>query len=401
MIEGSFMKHRIIGLLGANVSNENLGCVALTYSLVQCLESISSQLNIVFDYYIFEGKNDDDKRIRLCTNLNIDPHRVRSFSIYFQYSVKAGLFHLSHSFAAYQGLRECDLFIDLTSGDSFTDIYGQGRFDGTTKIKEMVQKWKKPIILGPQTYGPFNNPLNIQRAKRVIEASNCVISRDQASADYVKTFSDKKVYVTTDLAFALPYRKQNRLSDKICVGLNISSLLLSNKTESTQRNFEIKTDYDQYVLNVLDFLKNHADTYKTFVIPHVGKDGGMQFKAEYPEIQFIDAFEDPIAAKSFISAMDVFIGARMHATIAAYSSGVATIPVAYSRKFKGLYDVLSHRFVVDLQSLSTEEAVRVTLDYISKWESIKSSSSVGYAIFAKENKRNESLLKEYLEDLLK
>lgn len=394
------MKHKTIGLLGAAISNENLGCVALTYSLVQCLENISKHMGIIFDYYVFEGKTDDQKRVQMCTNLNLDERRVRCYSIYFQYSIKSGLYHLHKSFSAYKGLKACDLFIDLTSGDSFTDIYGQGRFDGTTMIKEMIIKWNIPLILGPQTYGPFNNPHNIERAKKVIESSTCVIARDQASADYIHTFSEKEVHITTDLAFGLPYRKEAKPSDKVCVGFNISSLLLSNKTEPTQRNFQIKTDYDQYVVNILNYLKERKEQYKTYVIPHVGQDGGVQFKENYPEIEFLQPFSDPISAKSFISSMDVFIGARMHATIGAFSSGVATVPVAYSRKFKGLFSTLCHEYVVDLQTLSTEEATQLTIQYLIDWRHIKGSSAVGYGLYKKENAHNEVLLESYLEKYL-
>ena len=42
-------------------------------------------------------------------------------------------------------------------------------------------------------------------------------------------------------------------------------------------------------------------------------------------------------AKSHISGMDFFIGSRMHACIAAYSSGVPVFPLGYSRKFTGLF----------------------------------------------------------------
>lgn len=65
--------------------------------------------------------------------------------------------------------------------------------------------------------------------------------------------------------------------------------------------------------------------------------------------------------------MDVFIGARMHATIGAFSSGVATIPTAYSRKFNGLYEGLQYPYVVDLLNEATEACVEKTLEYIESY----------------------------------
>ena len=56
----------------------------------------------------------------------------------------------------------------------------------------------------------------------------------------------------------------------------------------------------------------------------------------------------------------------MHATIAAFSTGVITIPFAYSRKFKGLYDDIGYPHYIDGTKLSTEDAVEQTIKIIEK-----------------------------------
>ena len=75
----------------------------------------------------------------------------------------------------------------------------------------------------------------------------------------------------------------------------------------------------------------------------------------YPDTNLIPAFNNPIDAKSFISGMDIFIGARMHGTIAAYSSGVPCIATAYSPKFINLFKVFDYDYVVDLTLLDNDE----------------------------------------------
>lgn len=47
----------------------------------------------------------------------------------------------------------------------------------------------------------------------------------------------------------------------------------------------------------------------------------------------------------------------MHACIAAISSGVATVPVAYSRKFEGLLGALGYGWTVDGKSATTQQAI--------------------------------------------
>jgi polysaccharide pyruvyl transferase WcaK-like protein len=73
-------------------------------------------------------------------------------------------------------------------------------------------------------------------------------------------------------------------------------------------------------------------------------------------------FSSPVEAKSYISNLDFFTGARMHATIAAFSSGVPVVPVAYSRKFSGLYGTLGYKNLVDGQSDTTQAAIDTILE---------------------------------------
>ena len=48
--------------------------------------------------------------------------------------------------------------------------------------------------------------------------------------------------------------------------------------------------------------------------------------------------------------MSFFLGARMHSTIAAFSSGVPVLPMAYSRKFNGLFeDTLEYPYIADMK----------------------------------------------------
>lgn len=61
-----------IGVLGAPINNGNMGCVALTYSLLDMLEEISDNLGTEFIYYDFEGVEDTGKTYILCKKLGIE-----------------------------------------------------------------------------------------------------------------------------------------------------------------------------------------------------------------------------------------------------------------------------------------------------------------------------------------
>ena len=84
------------------------------------------------------------------------------------------------------------------------------------------------------------------------------------------------------------------------------------------------------------------------------------------------AFLNPIDAKSYISGMDFFMGARMHSTIAAFSSGVPVVPMSYSRKFTGLFNcTLDYDAVVDLKTETSNEIEAFIFQKFSQRQQIK------------------------------
>ena len=119
----------------------------------------------------------------------------------------------------------------------------------------------------------------------------------------------------------------------------------------------------------------------------------------YPETKMVDVFKNPVDIKKCISGMNIFIGSRMHATIAAFSSGVVTIPVAYSRKFEGVFNLIDYEFTVDLQSLSTEEAVNKTIQYIENRAMLQESLQVSQKKAKQFEDITKNKLKEFIENL--
>lgn len=379
------MKKQVkIGLLGAPINNGNMGCLALTYySLLSMLEEISTDLGEVFTYFNFEGIEDVAKTKALCRNLGIDESRIKSFNIYPMESFLGFCHHPHMIWGTYSALKECDLFIDMTQGDSFSDIYGDSVFNKNANGKLLVENLlKKPLILGPQTYGPYQKDKNRKKAKDAIEAASVVIARDDASAKYVRLFTDRQIYTTTDLAFRLPYRNSENggIRDgvnehsRIKVGVNVSGLLSKNKIEATPTEFQLKTDYDVYINELLTWLIDND--YEVSLIPHVNADYecGKIIAEKYPQIEQVQMYQNPMDIKSRISKCDIFIGARMHATVGAFSSGVATIATAYSRKFNGLYESVGYSYIVDLLNDPTEENLEKTKEYVMQYKELKAAA---------------------------
>ena len=114
--------------------------------------------------------------------------------------------------------------------------------------------------------------------------------------------------------------------------LGDASGLLWSGGYSGNNQFHLSVDYKEYCCNVIEKVLLRDDV-ELYLIPHVLSadmtyaDNDLVACKElhklYPDTICAPEFENPMQAKSYISKMDLFVGARMHATIGAFSSGVA------------------------------------------------------------------------------
>ena len=95
---------------------------------------------------------------------------------------------------------------------------------------------------------------------------------------------------------------------------------------------------------------------------------------QHPNLFLAPFFLSPSEAKSYISSMDLFLGARMHACIAAFSAGVPVLLLGYSRKFSGLFkDSLNYPYVLELASdFSVLSVMRIIQEMLNDLPKIKS-----------------------------
>ena len=353
-----------VSIIGLEIGNDNLGCVALTLSFLNILEQIGKELSASIN---ITAIGYSDKKYE-CNDIirKYDVIRVHPKQLSFWRKLK-------------QNFKSADLIFDFTLGDSFSDIYGVNRYIKTNMLKHFAEKYNSRFILGPQTYGPYSSAWSRIWAKRIIKNAYKVYSRDKQSATIIKQMCDRDVKVVTDVAFGLTYTtKELEQNGKIKVALNPSGLLWKGGY-TNDNQFGLSIDYQEYCKKVLSEVTSNSN-YEVYLIPHVGggTHGGendyeicQKLHELFPDTQVVSKSNSPIDIKNYISAMDILIAARMHATVAGVSSGVATIPVAYSRKFMGLYDNIGYKYVIDAKTLSTEKAVSQTIEWISGYKELQ------------------------------
>lgn len=401
------MKKKHIVLSGMPIKNGNRGVGALATSTLYILMQIAEKNNweLIF-YHLGRVKGIDIVKIG---DYDIKIHNV----LYNRWDYAKGmiwhLLHPSYIFSLLK-LRKVDYFLDISGGDSYSDIYGKDRFYSLDSAKKLFRFYKVKQLMLPQTVGPFYCDKVKSKAIYSLNNTDCILTRDKQSYNIVKEISTQtNIEELIDVAFFMPYMKKQFTSDKIHVGLNISALLwYGGYTKDNQ--FSLTVDYKELVHKIINKLASLPNVI-LHLIPHVvGPDPegiendyyvsteiSKQFR-NLTNIVVAPYFFTPIEAKNYISGMDFFLGARMHSCIAAYSSGVPVIPMAYSRKFNGLFkDTLSYPYMVDLTSEDENYIISSVIEFYEKRNTLKIAIEEK-AIFLKDKFEN---IKYKIEEFLK
>ncbi|MBT8456081.1 MAG: polysaccharide pyruvyl transferase family protein [Alphaproteobacteria bacterium] len=274
-------------------------------------------------------------------------------------------------------LARADIVFDIGGGDSFTDIYGTKRFLTVwgTKLRTILAG--KPLVLSPQTVGPFETAWARRLARGVMNRAKFVVTRDAPSTQFVSDMGiTARVLEATDVAMGLPYDLPTARegSGPVRVGLNVSGLLFNGGyTQSNQ--FGLKSDYASVIRQIIEGFLQMPEV-ELHLVGHVQSEAqpveddqrvSEELGREYQGVVVAPVFASPTDAKSYIAGMDFFIGARMHAAIAAFSSGVPVVPMAYSRKFQGVFGTLGYPHVANCKADSAEEIIdRVMSGYANR-----------------------------------
>jgi colanic acid/amylovoran biosynthesis protein len=378
-----------VGLLWHSFGSGNLGVGALTESNIAIVARVLEDLGCRASFRVFGTGESHAGKFPSVFGKSGHTIDVRPFRL------------MRRSFTS--EVEACDLVLDIGEGDSFTDIYGFKRFFYLWLSKRRVIWAKCPLVLCPQTIGPFQGKTVMYLARRVMEQATRVFARDHSSMILLKSMGlERDAREVIDVAFALPYDPPTaRLRGTIRVGLNVSALLFHGGY-SGDNQFTLTVDYRQFTESLIEDFSQRTDV-ELHLVAHVVPDDMLveddyalakSLQNRFENIVLAPRFESASQAKSYIAGLDFFSGARMHACIAAFSAGIPVIPFAYSRKFNGLFSTLGYEHIADGKILSTEAAVRAVLDGFERREHLRELVNRGNAIAASRLGEYEVALRE-------
>lgn len=360
------MSNSRVCLFGASPDTGNLGVSALWHSASSGLLSRIPNLELtVFD--MLRGSRDDKIRVgeqdlpyrRIAANPSRRYYSPDSLWNMWMAAKTGGKWN-----RGVQAIREADAVVDVSGGDSFSDIYGTARFKAIAMHKQLAMQQGTPLILLPQTYGPFDNPKNRELAAELVRYADAAWARDERSYQHMKEligsdFDPSKHHSGVDMAFGLDrYPPQKPLSepaaswiedrgDRILVGVNVSGLLYG-KFESNITDFGFKAHYATIIHELCRRLLTDPKVV-VLLVPHVygaaesdnqACETAERVLSEYrgDRLGILSARLDQSEIKWVISNLDWFCGTRMHSAIAALSSGVPAAAIAYSLKTEGVFE---------------------------------------------------------------
>lgn len=263
-------------------------------------------------------------------------------------------------------IKEDSIAISI-GGDTYcySDVYNQ------VALHKMYGKKAYKTVLWGCSVEP--KLLEDEKIAQDIKDYDLIITRESISYEALKKVN-KNTYLYPDPAFQLDkadVKLPKGFIENNTVGINLSPLVIKKENSNgiTLKNYE----------NLIEHIIQNTDM-NIALIPHVvwehndDREPLRYLYDKFKNTNRVVMIEDAncMELKGYISKCRFFIGARTHATIAAYSTCVPTLVVGYSVKARGIAKDLFgtyENYVLPVQELKKENDLLDSFKWIYNNES--------------------------------
>ncbi|OXM85218.1 polysaccharide pyruvyl transferase family protein [Paenibacillus rigui] len=344
----------------------NRGCEAIVRSST---ELIKKRINGAKVYLASQKPETDTVITNLDGIYDGSPQPIRKFSL--DWAVAALYLKLfkneSYALSRIEGktirrIRDMDVCLSI-GGDN----YCYGEQPGWYEINRRVKQQGKKLVLWGCSIGPEDmSPTKLEDLRQY----DLILARETLTYGMLVGHGLTNVKLCADPAFtmnkeelALPegWQKGNT------VGLNFSPLVWKRNTQSQTA----VRDLIQHILKSTDLT--------IALTPHVAQEGNNDYEVlqtyyeQFKQTGRVLLLPEHLNAeqyKGYIARMRFFIGARTHATIAAYSNYVPTMVLGYSIKSKGISkDIFGEeKLVLGIEQISSSSNLIAGFDELVREE---------------------------------
>lgn len=247
---------------------------------------------------------------------------------------------------------DCDICLSI-GGDTY--CYGDNH-EIQVLTRELKKTGKKTVLWGASI---GETDLTDEKLESLGDF-DAIFAREPITYELLKEKNaNENIYLFSDPAFCMERENVEPIEGftrENTLGFNISPLVAKGDPEKR----EIAEDFISFVLE--------NTTLKILLVPHVVEENNNDYDfmkpiyekfAETERIAILPPTLNATQYKGYIANTRFFVGARTHATIAAYSSGVPTIVLGYSVKARGIAkDVFGEeKFVLNFNSLTDSKVL--------------------------------------------
>lgn len=354
-------------ILYCHTGSGNHGCEALVRTTAALLkESVS----------LYSTGYEEDMQYGIDRVVELNKDEIRKLSHRsIEYLVSAIQIKLTHSTQLYTRFSRKAFLSQVAPNDICLSIGGDNYcYSGIETLGDLnrllQKKGAKTVLWGCSIDPEVLTPSVVGDLKQY----DLITVRDPLTMNALKKVGVyENVRKISDPAFLLDIQKAQLPAGFVpgnTIGLNLSPLVLNY----TQCREEVLLAFYRLIQEILDTTDSTIA-----LIPHVIKDGNSDLEILEPIYQhfrntnrvILVPDQNCMQLKYIISKCRLFIGARTHATIAAYSTFVPTIVIGYSVKSKGIAKDLfgtAERYVIPIQQIHTVDILLSAIHWLMENE---------------------------------
>lgn len=350
-------------VLCGHTGSKNRGCEALVRSTNLILKQTGWEKVVTMTY-----DNDYDRKLHLDQVAELVPYPKRTFM---QKAVSAAARRLLHNVLLGNRGHFTPIFQRAAEQGVLLNIGGDTYCYGTPymsyALNQLAEKNHVPTVFwGCSVEARCQTDPEMRRD---LNRYSVIVARESMTFALLQQCVEEKekVLLACDPAFQLPVCEvplPQAFQPNNTLGINLSPLVFAECTDPTDKMYS-------NVRALIDFVLRTTDM-TICLIPHVyssaDRSGDLQvldivksFYADNPRVLLEDRELSCTELKYIISQCRFFVGARTHATIAAYSTGVPAIALSYSIKSRGIAKDLfgcEEGYAIPWQDLQQEELLR-------------------------------------------
>lgn len=353
-------------MMFAHGGSLNRGCEAIVRSTTSLIKEHIDQAKV----YLISGKPESDQIIHKLDGIyDGTDQTINKYSLdWFKSAVRYKLFN-SESYSLgkihnniIKHIKDMDVCLSI-GGDN----YCYGEQPGWYEVDRRVKQQGKKLVLWGCSIG--DEDLSEQKLND-LKRFDLILARETMTYDILRSKGLHQVKLCADPAFTMEKEElplPDGWQERNMVGLNYSPLVWNKNKQSKAA-----------MRSLIDHIIRTTDLNIAFT-PHVIQENNndyeilKEFYEEFKDTQRVLLLPDNLNAiqyKGYIARMRFFVGARTHATIAAYSSFVPTMVLGYSIKSKGIAKDLfgEEKLVLRIDQLSDEKLLKQQFEYMLQEE---------------------------------